>query len=677
MKTENENNKFNLKKLMPFTLFFFFSIILIIPMMITKEIGGHDILYHFSAINALDIAYHKGKFFSRIYELTCQDYGYPSGIFYSMIPSGITVIIKNLFHIPAIFAIYIVLILVLFLSELFVYILLNYIFENKNLNLILSITYICFPYILSNIYVRFAYTEIFMTFLIPMIAIALYNLVEKQNYKVFSIYFVIGFTLSIMIHLSFTIYVTIISAIYLLLNINKIFNKKTIIIFFISSVFVIFISSSYWLPVLYAKKDINLGGMGRSRNGLYLTTIRSYKLKKNNFHLNISNIFLTIVFVIYILIFKANKKNNTKLEIQVFILYILTFFLTTPLCIFWKICNIMFLNMIQFIWRLYLLLSFFAIFAIEFIVRKYKKVKIKKVIFTVFLFIILISFYFSINFYNFYERDFNNNINYLLTSEGTGSLKNGDYYPIGATNDYIHKRNNEKMIIETFNNISEIANYQSKEQINFEILESNGGEIILNIPYSVCDGLKIYQYETIVNHRHLEIEKDSIQIGENLYLKLLIKQSNVTSKIILDYSNCKKLKQYLIENPFEFEVIEGDKNAKFKNFVKKQVSNYKFDFSVSTKTKVELPTLYYRGYVAKLITNKDVKNIKLSRNQNGFIQIEIEGSGTIHLKFEGKYILVANTISIISIISFAIYYSIFVNNQRIIIENKKSLIKNF
>ena len=192
MKTENANNKFNLKKLMPFTLFFFFSIILIIPMMITKEIGGHDILYHFSAINALDIAYHKGKFFSRIYELTCQDYGYPSGIFYSMIPSGITVIIKNLFHIPAIFAIYIVLILVLFLSELFVYILLNYIFENKNLNLILSITYICFPYILSNIYIRFAYTEMFMTFLIPMIAIALYNLVEKQNYKVFSIYFVIG-----------------------------------------------------------------------------------------------------------------------------------------------------------------------------------------------------------------------------------------------------------------------------------------------------------------------------------------------------------------------------------------------------------------------------------------------------------------------------------------------------
>ena len=677
MKTENANNKFNLKKIMPFTLFFLFSIILIIPMMITKEIGGHDILYHFSAINALDIAYHKGKFFSRIYELTCQDYGYPSGIFYSMIPSGITVIIKNLFHIPAIFAIYIVLILVLFLSELFVYILLNYIFENKNLNLILSITYICFPYILSNIYVRFAYTEIFMTFLIPMIAIALYNLVEKQNYKVFSIYFVIGFTLSIMIHLSFTIYVTIISAIYLLLNINKIFNKKTIIIFFISSVFVIFISSSYWLPVLYAKKDINLSRLGRSRNRLYYTTKTSYKLRKRFFHLNISNIFLTIVFVTYILIFKANKKNNTKLEIQVFILSILTFFLTTPLCIFWKICNIMFLNMIQFIWRLYLLLSFFAIFAIEFIVRKFKNVKIKKVIFTVFLFIILISFHFSINFYNFYERDFNNNINYLLTSEGTGCYKVGDYYPIGATNDYIHKRNNEKMIIETFNNISEIANYQSKEQINFEILESNGGEIILNIPYSVCDGLKIYQYETIVNHRHLEIEKDSIQIGENLYLKLLIKQSNVTSKIILDYSNCKKLKQYLIENPFEFEVIEGDTNAKFKNFVKKQVSNYKFDFSVSTKTKVELPTLYYRGYVAKLITNKDVKNIKLSRNQNGFIQIEIEGSGTIHLKFEGKYILVANTISIISIISFAIYYSIFVNNQRIIIENKKSLIKNF
>lgn len=671
METENANNKFNLKKIMPFTLLFFFSIILIIPMMITKEIGGYDILYHFSAINALDIAYHKGKFFSRIYELTCQDYGYPTGIFYSMIPSGITVIIKNLFHIPAIFAIYIVLILVLFLSELFVYILLNYIFENKNLNLILSITYICFPYILSNIYVRFAYTEIFMTFLIPMVAIALYNLVEKQNYKVFSIYFVIGFTLSIMIHLSFTIYVTIISAIYLLLNINKIFNKKTIIIFFISSVFVIFISSSYWLPILYAKKDINLSGLGNNRNDLYLTTIRCYKLRKRNYFLNISNIFLTIVFVIYILIFMADKKNNTKLEIQVFILSILTFFLATPLCIFWKICNIIFLNMIQFIWRLYLLLCFFAVFAIEFIVRKFKKKKIKKVIFTIFLFIIIISFHFSINFNNLYERDFNDNINYLLTSEGTGSWKVGDYYPIGATNRYIHKRNNEKMIIKTFKYISEIANYQSKEQINFEILKSNGGEIILNIPYSVCDGLKIYQIEIKINHRHLEIKKDSIQIGKNLYLKLLIKQSKVTSKIILDYSNCKKLKQYLIENPFEFKVIKGDKKAKFKNFVKKQVSNYKFDFSVSTKTKVELPTLYYRGYVAKLITNKDVKNIKLSRNKNGFIQIEIEGSGTIHLKFEGKYILVANTISIISIISFAIYYSIFVNNQRIIIENKK------
>lgn len=675
MSLNQDKLKIFAQKLMPYMIILLTSFLLILPFLCKSKIGGHDMLYHFSAINALDTAYQNGTFFSRIYELTCQDYGYASGIFYSMIPAGFAVIVKNILHISAFASVVLELIFVLFLSGLFAYKLLNLVSKNKTFNLILCLIYICSPYVLSNFYIRFAFTEMFLTFLIPMIAISLYNLVEKQNYKAFIVYFVIGFALSIMIHMALSIFITLISALYLLLNIKKIWNKHIIFIFFVSCLFVVLISTAFWLPVLKFRSNINLDAMGNEGGKLYFSTFHGFIFDKKNYHLVFSNLFLLIVYFVFLILFIKNRKTNTKNEVSLLILVSMLVALITPVGIIWVALKNSFFNMIQYSWRLYLILSLFSLFEIDYIIRKFNKKYLKVGFSVVLVTIIIIAFVVNNNGYYFYSKDFNSNVNYLSTNNGMGSGKLGDYLPSEATTDYIFSRVNDNLIISTDVIITELANFQSKNQINFVVADNQNGYVDLKLPYMLCENLKIYQFETFANTDCYELEILSAMYFEGEYLKIEFNSSNFETKIVLDYSGCDKLKEYLLKNPFEFKILSGDENVKISNFKKQSVNNYTFDITnISTKTTIELPTLYYSGYRAKIKTNGIEQDLEMLKSENGFLMIEVEEDSIVTIEFKSDVIKISNIISLFGIISFVIFAVFYLNFAKIknLIKNKKS-----
>lgn len=177
-------------------------------------------------MKSLDVAYNKGCFFSRIYELTCQDYGYGTGLFYSMLPSSMIVLIKNWFNVSFNFAIGMEILLILFISAVLVYKFVFNITQKEKTSLLCALCYILFPYVLVDIFIRFSLAEIWYILLVPVIVTSLYELIVNKNYFKFFGYFVIGFSLGIMVHLTLTLYIAFFSLIYLMLNYKAFLQRK-------------------------------------------------------------------------------------------------------------------------------------------------------------------------------------------------------------------------------------------------------------------------------------------------------------------------------------------------------------------------------------------------------------------------------------------------------------------
>ena len=658
MKLTKANFKKLSKNLLPYCILLLVCALLMIPLATGFSLHGHDILYHLQAINSLDVAYNNGSFFSKIYELICQDYGYGTGIFYSMIPAGIAILLKNWFNISALAAISVEFGAILFISGSLMYFFLLKVTKNKKTSLLLAIFYVIFPYNLSNIYIRFAFTEVFFTFLIPIIFISIYELLEEKNYLAFSVLFIIGYSLAIIIHIAYTIYLTLFVAIYLLIRYKDFFNKKNLIIFAISTFIVLLISATFYIPMLISQKDINISNMGYDGSFLYKTLLSPF-FSESNLFLKFSMIIILVSYILYLIDFIINRKKNTKAQKQFFIFSTILIFSISPLAVFWFIIGNTILNLIQFVWRLYLICGFVVIFQLLQVLPKMSKKLFKN---------LFIGFYccvsafglviYTVPYANNTNKSFNSLVNTFSTNNGMGSSKKGDYLPKNANNEYIFNRVNEKIILETNTKVEEFANYQSLNQIHFVVYDTESNYVVINIPYDVCEGIKVYQYQSDEPFTKAELEYSSYEVNGLNCLKIEFEDMEGESKITLDYSNCELLKNYLIKNPFEFLVKSGDIDAKFTNFVKENSHTYTVEIDVRETTKIELPTLYYSGYKVMYTTSTSTYELNEIRNENGFVEIEVTESGKLFIEFKPTYITVSNIISVIGFMCFITFVSL-------------------
>lgn len=671
-KALNKNKQISFKnilvKVYPYFILLLLSILIMVPFMCKKGLNGHDIYYHLNSINSLSKAYDQGCFLSRIYEIISLDYGYGTGLFYSMIPSGMAVLLMKWFNMSGFAAICFEITLVLFIAGIITYLFLNRVFKDKKAAIILSCLYIFFPYVFVNIYTRFAFSEILIIPIIPIIMWSIYELVHKQNYTLFVPLFIVGFSLSIMIHLSLTFYFFLFALIYLAINYKKVLNKKSIIFVLLSSVCVLLISASFYLPMFVNYGEITLNNMAGTGKSLYLTTVAVGSL-----YLYLPAILIFGTYIIYLIIFIKKRKTVSENEKKSFIFNSIFIFICSPLCFLWLIAGFAPFNMIQFVWRLYLLGALLCTFMLKFIYDNIKeKLKDSFKLFYTFGCIVMVLAILSVNLLNAFiyapdvDKNFDKDINMLLSISGAGM---SDYMPKGATNDSVEQRLNEKYILKKSENLeaSSFANYQSLKQFQFTAENTKDSFVTIKIPESVCEGLVIYQIKYIYPYETKPLELSFEEINSENYLKIELEDCEQFSKIILDYANCEKLNELLKQSPEEFLILDGDKNAKFTNFEKKNAHTYSVEISVDSKTIIELPTLYYKGYKITYKTEDSEALLTGTHGENGFIEIEVEKSGKLFVEFEAKYVTASNIISVIGVavsVVFCILTVIIIKRER-------------
>ena len=318
---------------------------------------GDDTIFHTSNI----ISYTTNLITPKL----LNNLGYGINIFYPPLPHFIG---SSIYHLTNNITITIKILewLSFFLAGLAMYHYTNTIFNKKETSLITSLLYISMPYLFTDTITRGALNESFIFFILPIIFLS-FNYLEKNKERNFYIYFIMGFTLSIYTHLVLTIYITIISVIYLLLSYKKIITKINLKRLFTGTIIVLCITSNYWIPLLehYYLKDyvIFLTQYTKEKSVITLPLYYYFFPKiylsgaMNILRFNINPLSLIFLALTYIIIYKQKIKEEHKKQILIFIVITIIVLIPESTNIIWNIIpNI--LKNIQFAWRLSLINAF-------------------------------------------------------------------------------------------------------------------------------------------------------------------------------------------------------------------------------------------------------------------------------------------------------------------------------
>lgn len=236
------------------------TILIFVPYISKNFILGDDYICHVANIFAINENMSlKDLSISKIRSSIANNLGYGNGIFYPQLVYhiiGYIYFIMKKIGFSMISAIKVFEFLLVFLSGITMYQFMQKTFENKRASLVASITYISAPYFISDIFRRMALPEAGIFLFMPIVMLSLTELL-KDNHKKFAIYFIIGYVGMILSHLVLTVYFTLLFAILLLINIKKLFNKKTIIYFAVSTLIVLAIVSPFLGPMLEHKINEN------------------------------------------------------------------------------------------------------------------------------------------------------------------------------------------------------------------------------------------------------------------------------------------------------------------------------------------------------------------------------------------------------------------------------------
>ena len=633
-------------------LIMFVSIIVMLPMLTSNHLFGHDSKYHFEIIRSLNLAFKDGHFFNQIIDLVCQDYGYGTGLFYSLIPHGIAVIIMNIFNCSDVTAVALEMILLFTASGIIFYFFTKAIFKNNITAVIGAVLYLTTPYILNDVFIRFAFSEAFFTLTIPMITWGLYELINNKNVKKFFPLFTIGYSLAFLTHFTLSLFFTLFAAVYICFYFKKFFKEKLYIPFIISVSLVLIITTSFYIPMLINYPNVQVGAMNYGSNFLSFNGLWSYFY----YWLIFSTAINIVTLVIFTKKIRRHKGENSKNSIILYTLLWISFALSTSLFPYFLLPD--FVGILQYAWRFYMVNATILTLSIVYLL-KYSDVKVHKIVLLVFTVLVSVGAMAS-NCKNYYSSSIHKNKiscdAYFSTITGKsenlalGASKKGDYYPTGATKDYIFYRANDIMVLDTESDISELANYQSINQLSFILKRDKNPYVVLNIPYSVCDDIEVYQITDNTENKKLEIVKTYETIDGTDYLRLDMSKADSDSKITISYQDNSKFDEYLKNNPFEFIVKSGDAN--FTNFNKQYFNKYSVDITANTATTIELPTLYYKGYSLKYVTENSTQEIVGKMGENGFLEIDVSESGTLYVEFEGRYITLSNYVSLAGAILF-------------------------
>ena len=467
-------------------------------------IKGHDTDFHVSNISAIvDQLSWDNVTVQEPLKYMANDFGYGTRFFYPPIPHLLAAyIVKflSIFHINSItLGMRITQWITFFASGITLFFLAQKIFKNKKIATILALFYMTAPYHLSEIFIRDAFSEMFIPIAIPLIILGLLYLVEK-DYKKFFLLFVGGYTLAIYSHIAMTVYFTLMLLVtFFIVYFKEIFTKKHILYLSLASVCILLLTASFWMPMLEIKLLGSYGvfmpyfmtGKGDLRFSaisiLEIFKIKPYGYNNIRFHLQMMVIILFLASLFFL--FK-NKLWKEKVWRFFLAFTILAMIMITSLFPWYYTPDL--LQTLQFPWRLALYIAFGAIVITGIILKKFENKKhFNKICFVLIALTIFGAYYYTghldetvvdLNNIN-YIRGVGNQAEYLPEN----TLNHRDYYE-NRTNDIIIESGTADITI-TLNDVPDlIFEVETNETITIELprlyymgytLEVNGQDVEL------------------------------------------------------------------------------------------------------------------------------------------------------------------------------------------------------
>lgn len=489
-------------------------------------------------------------FFNRISYNMINGYGYGWGIFYpplsAIVPAVFMCFGLSLFTAEKLF-----LVLFSILAGIFSYKLFNEIFKNNLVSLICSILYVLAPYKIEQIIIRGAMGEVALFTFLPLVIFGLIKIINKEyKYKYYLILGTLGIVYS---HTISTVYTAIFALIFVILNIKKVFNKKTIIELLKSFFIVLLISLPIFIPMLQHKNldiykisettvDVSdrvvhpgqlIGGSFESKeveNTSYLSNE-----KEMNYMIGLTTISILSLFPFF---YKKLKEKGELIKFIKWAILLLISILMMIIPFIWDKVEI--LDVIQYPWRLLnfsvLFIAILAGYIIKEIIKTDNKfLLLLMVIFYSMLFVLFIGskakFAKTLNQdFNFYEQE-------VTEKDDYGSFA----FSLGYAHEYLPKVTNvntiksEKNEIKVIKGKADIEKFIIDDNVIYAEIETLDEQVSIEVPRIYYKG-----YSILVDGKN-----NNYYIGDNGFINLdinsigkhsiVIKYTGTTLYIIIDY----------------------------------------------------------------------------------------------------------------------------------------------
>lgn len=377
----------NRKHIIYIFLIFVVGSIISIPLLNNKlNVLKDDGIQHIIRINEITECL-KNFESTKISNNLCNGFGYSWDIFYGNFTSIIPGII-NIFVGSGINTFKLFLYILLILSGISMYISTYKMFNKHELSIIASVIYMCAPYHLNDMYIRYAVAEFASFIFIPLVFSGLYcilnnnnndsdnknrdrkNLInnkegyeQKENSNTGIFMLILGSSGLIITHLISTTITAFFAFIYLIFNFRKLKDIKILKKILLSILLTLMVTSYFWIPLLensintkYEVYEPNKMSSSESVN-YHRVELKDLISNKDNFQIHELGI-VTIALVL-LTIYSIWKMDREKRKIVLIFLGfgIISILLTTKL-INWEYVPKIFL-FIQFPWRMLEFSSYF------------------------------------------------------------------------------------------------------------------------------------------------------------------------------------------------------------------------------------------------------------------------------------------------------------------------------
>ena len=217
---------------------------------------GDDYAFHVVRLQSAAQAWRNGQILPQVDPEALGGFGYAYNLFYGPL---VTYVAAGLEFVVGSWPIVINLILVLCLmgAGFMMCYAMTRVTKNRMLALLIAVIYMASPYLLNNIYSRMALGEVTAAVAAPILLLGLYQLTAHEKHAARSL--AIAAALLILSHSLSAMIFALMAAVYVLINIDKVFNVRCIWRMILAVVVALGLTAFFTAPLIEARLEGNYG----------------------------------------------------------------------------------------------------------------------------------------------------------------------------------------------------------------------------------------------------------------------------------------------------------------------------------------------------------------------------------------------------------------------------------